>query len=204
MAVQCCYDFAANNRRSEFLFTAINTVVGSAATIGTLAVAFLVFVEARRIRRAEGIFRQNQAWNDFDNSVLQFHGGSRIGALLMGREDGPDSAVITSADDLTLVEALLLMSLFNVVSSEYHAVRANAIDEKYVMHSLALTHGVLQRNKTWIFGFLEKNGFEASFIRCLRIVERVGTDVDKLAPEIRAEFRSMREPNVLRKLFGRK
>lgn len=167
-------------------------IIAALVSIGTLIVAALVFLEARRIRKTEGIFRQNQAWNDFGNAVAEFYQGTRIEALLMGKEEaGSEVPTISSADDLTLIEAFLLMSFFNVVSSEYHAVRAKAIDEKYAMHSLALTHGVLQRNSTWIFDFLQKSGFEDSFIQCLRLVERVGTDVDILTPAIRAELRAV-------------
>ena len=165
-------------------------VISAFATVGTLAVAILVVIEARRIRRTEGIFRQNQAWNDFSNAVAQFHSESRIEALLTGKTADSKTVKFLSEDDLTIVEAFLLMSFFNVVSSEYHAVRVNAIDEKYVMHSFVLTHDVLRRNRAWIFRFLKKSGYEASFVRCLRTVERIGPDVQLLTPAIKAELRS--------------
>jgi hypothetical protein len=166
-------------------------VIQAGAALGTLGIAFLVFFEAKRIRKADGIFRQNQAWNEFGRGIAEFDKGSRVGLLLMGREVGPGVAPINNAGDLTITEAFLLMSFFNVVSSEYAAVRGKAIDEKYVIHSLTMTHGLLKRTSNWVFDFLEQSGYEQSFIACLRMVEKVGSDVGKLESAIRDEFRAV-------------
>lgn len=165
-------------------------LIEAGASAATLVIAILVFREAKRIRKADGIFRLNQAWNDFGTAVSQFHQGTRIEAFLTGKEVAPQSGPMKTADDLTLIEAFLVMSMFNVVSSEYSAFCADAIDERYVLNSMGMTHEILRRNRAWIFAFLRKYGYEASFIECLRIVERVGADVEKLRPALRAEFRA--------------
>jgi hypothetical protein len=166
------------------------TLVEAAASAVTLVIALLVFREARRIRKADGIFRLNQAWNEFGTAVSQFHRGTRIEAFLTGKEVAPQSGPMKSADDLTLIESFLVMSMFNVVSSEYSAFCADAIEERYVLNSMGMTHEILRRNRAWIFEFLRKYGYEDSFIECLRIVERLGADPEQLRPALRAEFRA--------------
>jgi len=165
-------------------------MIETGVTVATFVVASLVFFEAKRIRKVEGIFRQNQAWNEFGNAIAQFHQGTRIDAILRGKDKASESALPETADELTLVETFLLMSMFNVVSSEYSAACAKAIDDKYVIHSMRMTQGILKRNRAWIFDFLKENGYEFSFIQCLGIVERAGPDASELELALRAEFRA--------------
>lgn len=149
------------------------------AAIGTLVVALMVFTEARKIRRTEWLLRQNQAWNDLGALVAGHDEGERLGRLLMGE------AVKGS---LTVRESFVLMSFFNVVSSEYHAFRAKAINEHYVIHSLTMTARIVTANKDWIFDFLKQYGYESSFIRVLAVVAVLGDDVEKRGRALRREL----------------
>jgi len=158
--------------------------VEAVAGIGTLVVAVFVFLEARRIRKVEGIFRQNEAWNDFGNAVAELHEGTRIGQILLG--DG--APVVADARDLSPREAFLLMSLFNVVSSEYNAVRTKAIDEHYVIHSLTMTSRIVKTNRRWIFTFLRDNGYEESFRRVVAIVALTDDEIPQRRRAIRREL----------------
>ena len=149
------------------------------ASIATFVVALLVFWEARSFRRSEGIFRQNTAWNDFGNAVAELHEGSRIGDLLMGK---------AVAGNLNPREAFLLMSFFNVVSSEYNAFRAKAIDREYVIHSLTMTSRVVRSNRDWIFSFLRDYGYEESFRRVVAIVALTSDEVETRRKILRREL----------------
>lgn len=142
--------------------------IAALATSGTLFVAILVFLEARSIRRTEWILRQNQAWSDLNYAIAQMHEGCRIAELLMGDPITPPP---------TAKEATLLMSYFNVVSSEYHAYRARAIERSYVVHSLTMTSRIAKNNKDWIFDFLLKYGYRADYIRAIAVVVVMGDDV---------------------------
>jgi hypothetical protein len=153
--------------------------IAAVAAILTLAVAILVFSEARKIRRTEWLLRQNQAWNELGNAVAQFHDGCRIGEMLTGE---------AVKGELTPKEAFLLMSFFNVVSSEYHAFRAKAIHQDYVIHSLSMTARIVVANKSWIFDFLKTYGYEASFVRALAIVAVLGHDIEKRGRALRREL----------------
>jgi hypothetical protein len=162
------------------LFVSNAAVIEALASLVTMIVAVLVFLEARSIRKAEGIFRQNQAWNEFGNKVAEVHKGSRIGELLMGRK-------VVTRDDLTPKEAFLLMSFFNVVSSEYNAYRAKSIDRNYVIHSLAMTARIVKINKEWIFTFLRDYGYEQSFRRIVAIVALTSDEANERKAAIRRE-----------------
>ena len=152
------------------------------AGIGTLVVAVFVYWEARAIRQADGIFRQNQAWNEFGNAVAELYEGSRIGELLMGE---------TVNTKLTPREAFLLMSFFNVVSSEYNAYRVRTIDKSYVIHSLTMTSRIVKSNKGWIFTFLRDYGYEQSFRRIVAIVALTSDEVDTRRKILRRELLAM-------------
>jgi len=155
-------------------------LIEAVAAAGTFVAAIFVYIEARSIRKAEGIFRQNQAWNDFGNKVAELHAGSRIGELLMGKK-------VVTKNDLTPKEAFLLMSFFNVVSSEYNAYRAKTIDRNYVIHSLAMTSRVVRINKDWIFTFLRDYGYEESFRRIVAIVVLTSDEAAERRKAIRSE-----------------
>lgn len=154
-------------------------IIDALASVGALLVTVLVFLEARSIRRTESIFRQNQAWNEFGNAVAELHEGNRVGDVLMGK---------SIEGDLTPREAFLLMSFFNVVSSEYNAYRAKAIDEHYVIHSLAMTSRIVKNNKSWIFTFLRDYGYEQSFRRVVAIVALTTDEVRERRAAIRREL----------------
>lgn len=156
-------------------------MIEALASLGTLIAAIFVFLEARSIRKAEGIFRQNQAWNDLGNKVAELHEESRIGELLMGKK-------LAIKDDLTPKEAFLLMSFFNVVSSEYNAYRAKSIDQNYVIHSLTMTSRIVKINKDWIFTFLRNYGYEESFRRVVAIVALTSDEPEKRRVAIRREL----------------
>lgn len=143
-------------------------LVDAVASVCTLAVALFVLVTARSIQRAEGVFRQNQIWNEFGHAVARFQKNSRIGDLLIGKTVEWNVERSAIGDDLTSREAFLLMSFFNVVSNEYNAYMARTIDDDYFIHSLGLTCRVLKSDGDWIFGFLESHGYEASYVSFLR------------------------------------
>lgn len=156
-------------------------VIDALASVGTLIVAILVYMEARPFRKADAIFRQNQMWNDLGDKVAELHEGNRIGEILAGR-------LALAKDDLTPREAFLLMSFFNVVSCEYNAYRAKVIDRQYVIHSLSMTSRVVKNNKDWIFTFLRTYGYELSFRRVVAIVALTSDETDKRRRAIRAEL----------------
>jgi len=158
-----------------------NWVEAIAAT-ATFLVALLVFLEARKIRRTEGILRQNQAWNDFGNAVATLE-DQAMERILLGREpaDPPRTAR----------ESFLLMSFFNVVSSDYSAFRVGAIDPRYVVHSLTFAAEVVIRNQAWVFGFLNRHGYDAGFVRMLAIIAVTGLDVDRRNRALRHELRAL-------------
>lgn len=149
--------------------SAFADVVTAAVSIGTLAVALFVLLTARSIQRAEGVFRQNQAWNEFGHAVAGLAKESRIGDLLIGKKVdwGVDDAG-RIASQLTATDAFLLMSFFNVVSNEYNAFLKYAIEEDYFIHSLAMTCRVVESDGVWIFPFLEDYGYEAGYIAFLK------------------------------------
>lgn len=159
-------------------------IVDALASAGTLVVAIFVFLEARPFRKADAIFRQNQMWNDFGNKIAELHEGSRIGEVLMGKKG-------ISGKDLTAREAFLLMSFFNVVSSEYNAYRAKAIDRQYVVHSLSMTSKIVKNNKDWIFSFLLHYGYELSFRRIVAIVALTSDEAQKRRTVLRRELVAM-------------
>lgn len=155
-------------------------VIGAIGSAATAVIALFVFWEARGIRKTEWLLRQNQAWNDFSALILQAGEGSRIGRLILGGSVVPP---------LDTGEAFLLMSYFNVVSSEYNAYRARAIQRRYVIHSFSTTASLAASN-TWIFDFLSKNGYDADFRRAVAIVMTIGDDLEKRDLSLRRELRA--------------
>lgn len=134
------------------------------ATIGTLIVAFLVFHEARSIRRTRWILNQNQAWNHFSEVVASQPTDSRVGAILSGDDfDGK----------LSSQESFVLMMFFNVVNSEFSAYRAGAISRHWVLYSFGMTISIVRGNQKWVIPFLEKYGYEETFIRVIALLPRV-------------------------------
>ena len=144
-------------------------------------IATFVFWEARAIRKIDWLLRQNQAWNEFCHMVAQTDEPSRIGALALGGSISPP---------LTTNESFLLMSYFNVVSSEYNAYRAGAIKRRYVIHSFSATARLLAANKTWIFDFLKDNGYDADFRRAVAVVLVIGDDLERRDLSLRRELRA--------------
>jgi len=148
---------------------AYSPAIEAVAGIGTFIFAAFVYFEARRIRRLECIFGQNRAWNDLGNKIAELKGAGRVGDILLGEEK-------LSKNDLSAEEAFILMSYFNVVSSEYNAYWQGAIDKDYVDHSFEFTCNVLRNNSAWIYEFLKRYGYEERFMADLRKLECRGHD----------------------------
>lgn len=184
--------------------SAIADGVTAIMSVGTLGVALFVLMTARFIQRAEGVFRQNQAWNEFGHAVVSVGKDSRVGDLLTGKPVtwGVDRDLIAS--QLTAPEAFLLMSFFNVVSNEYNAFLKKAIEDEYFIHSLAMTCRVVKSDGDWILPFLEYYGYEEGYIAFLRALAATD-DCDArtaLAAKVRAERtrRGRRRDSKLRKV----
>jgi hypothetical protein len=144
--------------------------VGALLSAATLVVTCLIFSEARSIRRTEWLLRQNQAWNDLGSAVAQLDPEGEIGRFLLGGAiEEPDVPR----------HCLLVMSYFNVVSSEYHALAAHSIPRSYVINSFTMTAAAVCRNTEWVFRFLGRHGYEPGFIRALAILAVAGDDIKK-------------------------
>jgi hypothetical protein len=154
-------------------------VITALASMATAIIAAFVIIEARAIRQTEWLLRQNQAWNDLCHVVTQKDDQSSIPALLLGE---------SVASPLQPRDAFLLMSYFNVVSSEYNAYRARAIKRRYVIHSFGMTARIVAANKAWIFQFLEENGYDLDFRRAVAIVTVIGDDLEKRDYSLRREL----------------
>lgn len=149
------------------------------SSVVTMIVALMVFSEARSIRRAEWILRQNQAWNDINNKVAEIGDGCRIADILEGRPISPP---------VTPKEAFLLMSFFNVVSSEYFSLRSNLLMPAYALDSFMDTATVVSANKDWLIPFLTQRGYEQSFVRTLTILSEYAHDRPSAQRAVRAEI----------------
>jgi hypothetical protein len=148
--------------------SAFADVAAAVMSMATLGVALFVLITARSIQRAEGVFRQNQAWNEFGHAMAGLAQESRVGDLLIGKSMNWGLPPDDVASQLSATDAFLLMSFFNVVSNEYNAFLKKAIEDEYFIHSLAMTCRVVKSDGEWIFPFLQENGYEAGYVAFLR------------------------------------
>lgn len=148
-------------------------------TVGTFAIAFLVYREARRIRKTEWILDQNAAWNAMSTEIAKQSSECRIGDILSG--DPHDG-------ELTTQEEYLLMMFLNVVNSEYNALRAGAISTRWVLHSFEMTTGIVSQNREWLVEFMQKYGYQTSFIRVVAILPTCQNNFKARAKVVKREI----------------